>query len=87
MAMSRSVYLCVRGFMFEIVSLLSTIGMNTKKNPIWSILVFYAVSLYLTPMQSNIIKATYDTIGVISRSQTDTRSHLDTNCWILMILI
>ena len=56
--------------MFENVSWLSTIGMNTNKNQIWSIFVVCTVSLYLLPMKSSIIKATYDTLRDYELSST-----------------
>ena len=84
--MSRSVFLCVEALVFEIVRLLSIIEENMNKNPIWSILVFGVVSLYLLPMESSVIEAIYDTLRVVSKWETDIRWHFDTNCWILIII-
>ena len=84
--MSRSVFLYVEALMFEIVSLLSIIERNMNKNPIWSILVFCAISLYLLPMESSVIEATYDVLRVISKWETDIRWHFGTNCWILIFI-
>ena len=70
--MSQSVFLCVEGFMFAILSWLSVVAKNMNKNLIWSIFVVCEFSLYLLPMETNIVDTTYDMFGGMWRSETGT---------------
>ena len=69
--MSQSVFICVEGFMFAIFSLLSVTAKNMNKNLIWSIFVVCEFSLYLLPMEKNIVEATYDMFRGMWRLETD----------------
>ena len=60
--------------MFEFFSLLSTVGSISNKNLIWSIFVFYELSLYLLPMEIDTIQGTYDILRVNSRLKTGITS-------------